>query len=815
MRDAKRALHPRHARGAAWRRARRSSCSTAAAGRTSSPAGRAGAPGCARTATSRSSCTAAAGPLACHHCGHRERVPSRCDDVRLGVDRAPRRRDRAPRARARERRRRCCRLDADVARTRRGAARASRRADAGDARRHADGRQGPRLPRRRRSASWSTPTRTLRFPDFRAEERTFALVAQLAGRGGPRRGGRPGARADARARAPRRSATPRATTPTASSRGELERREALRYPPFSTLDPGRLLQRASPAPRTPPRPPRSARAAARRRSARRRCSACAAASAARSSSRPHDRARGDRARRRRGGRGRGREGAPGGVVQRRRRPAVDRASADTLTADGRRARASSPSRSPRTPSTSSRRLDPEVLARARGGAPARAQVRRSGAAHEGARRSSASTTSCATRSRRMGGLMNDAIGIGLAATAGRRRAPPARLPRRARQPRQRARQPGDRVVPQGRGVARGGLPEPARASTSTSSGPIHVRVRAQDEHGERDRDRGVRPGGARHPARDRPPRRRPDPRPHAARPAQGGDARAARARGGARRPPREDRLPRHVGLRRRRARAPGARARTAPRSSSPGPTARRAAAAGCRRRRSPRPRASSASSSTSPSTSTPSGAGARSPPRSPTSSSVCAFGALIKEPLLSDHEMLNVHPSLLPRWRGAAPVERAIMAGDDETGVSIMRVTAGLDSGPVCLAGGRADPARRHLRHARRRGWRTLGADLLLRALDERAAVRRAARGGRDVRREDRAGRPHARPGGARRPSTSASSARCTRTSARGWRSPTASFLGVRAARAGDDGTLELLEVQPPGGRPMASADYLRGHPGR
>ena len=51
--------------------------------------------------------------------------------------------------------------------------------------------------------------------------------------------------------------------------------------------------------------------------------------------------------------------------------------------------------------------------------------------------------------------------------------------------------------------------------------------------------------------------------------------------------------------------------------------------------------------------------------RSPRPSCVCAFGALIKEPLLSEHEMLNVHPSLLPRWRGAAPVERAIMAGDE------------------------------------------------------------------------------------------------------------------------------------------------------
>jgi methionyl-tRNA formyltransferase len=68
----------------------------------------------------------------------------------------------------------------------------------------------------------------------------------------------------------------------------------------------------------------------------------------------------------------------------------------------------------------------------------------------------------------------------------------------------------------------------------------------------------------------------------------------------------------------------------------------------------------------------------------PEAACVCAFGALIKEPLLSDYEMLNVHPSLLPRWRGAAPVERAIMAGDTETGVSIMRLVAGLDSGPVC-----------------------------------------------------------------------------------------------------------------------------------
>src|SRR5215210_1596088 len=64
---------------------------------------------------------------------------------------------------------------------------------------------------------------------------------------------------------------------------------------------------------------------------------------------------------------------------------------------------------------------------------------------------------------------------------------------------------------------------------------------------------------------------------------------------------------------------------------------------------------------------------------------ICAFGALIREPLLSAHPMLNVHPSLLPRWRGAAPVERAIEAGDGVTGVSIMRPIEEMDAGPVCL----------------------------------------------------------------------------------------------------------------------------------
>ncbi|MFZ0974146.1 MAG: methionyl-tRNA formyltransferase, partial [Solirubrobacteraceae bacterium] len=98
---------------------------------------------------------------------------------------------------------------------------------------------------------------------------------------------------------------------------------------------------------------------------------------------------------------------------------------------------------------------------------------------------------------------------------------------------------------------------------------------------------------------------------------------------------------------------------------------------------------------------------------------VCAFGALITEPLLSRWEMLNVHPSLLPRWRGAAPVERAIMAGDDVTGVSIMRVGEGLDDGPVCAhATVPIEGLDTYGTLAAR--LEQLGAELLVRTLDER-----------------------------------------------------------------------------------------------
>jgi methionyl-tRNA formyltransferase len=62
---------------------------------------------------------------------------------------------------------------------------------------------------------------------------------------------------------------------------------------------------------------------------------------------------------------------------------------------------------------------------------------------------------------------------------------------------------------------------------------------------------------------------------------------------------------------------------------------------------------------------------------------VVAFGRLIKPDVLACVPMINVHFSLLPRWRGAAPVERAILAGDRETGVGIMQLEEGLDTGPL------------------------------------------------------------------------------------------------------------------------------------
>jgi len=97
---------------------------------------------------------------------------------------------------------------------------------------------------------------------------------------------------------------------------------------------------------------------------------------------------------------------------------------------------------------------------------------------------------------------------------------------------------------------------------------------------------------------------------------------------------------------------------------------------------------------------------------------VVAYGMILPEPILEAAALgcFNLHASLLPRWRGAAPINRAIMAGDFETGVMVMRMNAGLDTGPIALAERVAiacDETAGEL-HDR---LATLGADLMVRAL--------------------------------------------------------------------------------------------------
>ena len=212
---------------------------------------------------------------------------------------------------------------------------------------------------------------------------------------------------------------------------------------------------------------------------------------------------------------------------------------------------------------------------------------------------------------------------------------------------------------------------------------------------------------------------------------------------------------------------------------------------------------------------------------------VCAFGALIREELLAAHDMLNVHPSLLPRWRGAAPIERAMMAGDAETGVAIMRVTAGLDSGPVCLC--EREPILPEDTFGTLSGRLAhLGGDLVVRALDERPGfeeqddalatyaekisaedrVLDPDRPAAELVRVVRALSPHigarlALPGGSEYLGVWGAQLAPPVAHQPGWLGNEGGRLLLSCA---DGSALELLTVQPPGKRPMPAADYLRGH---
>jgi methionyl-tRNA formyltransferase len=119
---------------------------------------------------------------------------------------------------------------------------------------------------------------------------------------------------------------------------------------------------------------------------------------------------------------------------------------------------------------------------------------------------------------------------------------------------------------------------------------------------------------------------------------------------------------------------------------------------------------------------------------------VVAYGQILPPAFLDTppHGCLNLHASLLPRWRGAAPIARAIMAGDAETGVMVMRMDTGLDTGPVAMVERVAIGADTTAGELSERLAR-LGADLMVRAL---AAL---SRGGLDLRPQDETGVTYAR----------------------------------------------------------------------
>jgi methionyl-tRNA formyltransferase len=184
---------------------------------------------------------------------------------------------------------------------------------------------------------------------------------------------------------------------------------------------------------------------------------------------------------------------------------------------------------------------------------------------------------------------------------------------------------------------------------------------------------------------------------------------------------------------------------------------------------------------------------------------VCAYGLLIPNELLERALWLNVHPSLLPRWRGAAPVERALMAGDEETGVTIHRTVEALDAGPITArrafpVAPEDDAGAVYARAAE------VAAELLRDVLaeDEPRFEPQSEEGvtyAEKIRPEDRQLDPAARPAQL----VNRIRALSPHIGAR------LGDLMVWRGRVGEDGSFEPVEVQPTGGRRMAYDAYLRG----
>jgi methionyl-tRNA formyltransferase len=208
---------------------------------------------------------------------------------------------------------------------------------------------------------------------------------------------------------------------------------------------------------------------------------------------------------------------------------------------------------------------------------------------------------------------------------------------------------------------------------------------------------------------------------------------------------------------------------------------------------------------------------------------VAAYGLILPPAMLAAPRRgcLNIHASLLPRWRGAAPIQAAILAGDPESGVTIMQMDAGLDTGPMLLAeatpiGPRTTAAMLHDTLA------AIGARLVLRALHDDPAPRPQpddgatyapklsredgridwTRDAASIERQVRALNPW--------PGTFSTWAGaplkvldCAVADAGG---PAGTVLDARLTVACGRGAVRLLRVQAPGGAAMDAAAFLRGH---
>jgi len=194
---------------------------------------------------------------------------------------------------------------------------------------------------------------------------------------------------------------------------------------------------------------------------------------------------------------------------------------------------------------------------------------------------------------------------------------------------------------------------------------------------------------------------------------------------------------------------------------------------------------------------------------------VVAFGSLIRPHVLDAVPMVNLHFSLLPRWRGAAPVERAVMAGDAETGVCLMGLEEGLDTGPVFRVARLAVGADETADELRGR-LVALGTGLLVEALAEglgegvpqTGEATYAAKLDADELRLDWS-RPAAELERVVLVGRAWSTFRGRRLKI--LRACAHRVTGAGLAVPAGDGPLEVLEVQPEGRGPMPAADWARG----